>query len=148
MCVWYLGCQLGQTALHYAALNGHVEMCAVLLRAGVMRDALTKVNRTPLHLACQHGHLSVVQLLIANGADLHAADMVICDCNIVSDFSFPGSMVKKFIILWCNLIFRIRLTDWSLCSVLVVALPSVNTIGSTYMHVRYKLTPLICMMCV
>jgi len=51
-------------------------MCQVLLRAGVSRDARTKVNRTPLHLAAQEGHLPVVQLLISSGADLHATDMV------------------------------------------------------------------------
>jgi len=51
-------------------------MCQVLLRAGVSRDARTKVNRTPLHLAAQEGHLAVVQFLVSTGADLHATDMV------------------------------------------------------------------------
>ena len=51
-------------------------MCRVLIRAGVSRDARTKVNRTPLHLAAQEGHLAVVQLLVSSGADLHATDMV------------------------------------------------------------------------
>ena len=62
--------------MHYAAQNGHVEMCQVLIRAGVTHDARTKLNRTPLHLAAQEGHFSVVQLLISSGADLHATDMV------------------------------------------------------------------------
>lgn len=68
--------QLGNTALHYAAQNGHIELCEVLIRAGVTRDARTKVNCTPLHLAAQEGHLSVVQLLLSSGADVHASDMV------------------------------------------------------------------------
>jgi len=67
---------LGNSALHYAAVNGHAEICEVLLRAGVSRDARTKVNRTPLHLAAQHGHLPVVMLLIDIGVDVHATDMV------------------------------------------------------------------------
>jgi len=62
--------------LHYAAQNGHLEMCRVLIRAGVRRDARTKVNRTPLHLAAQEGNLSVVELLVSSTADIHAADMV------------------------------------------------------------------------
>lgn len=67
---------LGNSALHFAALNGHTEMCEVLLRAGVLRDARTKVNRTPLHLAAQHGHLSVVTLLTDIGVNVHATDMI------------------------------------------------------------------------
>lgn len=67
---------LGNSALHFAALNGHTEMCEVLLRAGVSRDARTKVNRTPLHLAAQHGHLPIVVLLIDIGVDVHATDMI------------------------------------------------------------------------
>jgi len=56
-------------------------MCEVLLRAGVSRDARTKVNRTPLHLAAQHGHLPVVMLLIDIGVDVHATDMVTVQCS-------------------------------------------------------------------
>jgi len=55
-------------------------MCEVLIRAGISRDARTKVNRTPLHLAAQEGHLSVMRLLISSGADLHASDMVTVQC--------------------------------------------------------------------
>jgi len=75
-------CQLGNTALHYAALNGHMELCKVLIRAGVTRDAHTKVNRTPLHLAAQEGHLPVVELLLSSGADVHATDMVTFQCLV------------------------------------------------------------------
>ena len=48
----------------------------VLLRAGISRDARTKVDRTPLHAASQEGHPDVVDLLIKNGADIEAKDMV------------------------------------------------------------------------
>jgi len=68
---------LGNSPLHFAALHGHVETSEALMRAGISRDARTKVDRTPLHIASQHGHLVIVQLLIANGADVNAIDMVI-----------------------------------------------------------------------
>lgn len=36
----------------------------MLLRAGVSRDARTKVDRTPLHMAAADGHTHIVELLI------------------------------------------------------------------------------------
>ena len=48
----------------------------MLLRAGISRDARTKVDRTPLHVAAQEGHLEIVNLLVRNGADIDAKDMV------------------------------------------------------------------------
>ena len=48
----------------------------VLLRAGISRDARTKVDRTPLHVASQEGHLEIVNLLLQHSADIDAKDMV------------------------------------------------------------------------
>uniref|UniRef100_A0A8C5L6F1 GA-binding protein subunit beta-1 n=1 Tax=Jaculus jaculus TaxID=51337 RepID=A0A8C5L6F1_JACJA len=84
--------RLGTSPLHPAAQNGHYSTTEVLLRAGVSRDARTKVDRTPLHVAASEGHASivedmlkmtalhwatehnhqeVVELLIKYGADVH-----------------------------------------------------------------------------
>ncbi|CAL8094783.1 unnamed protein product [Calicophoron daubneyi] len=67
---------LGISPLHFAAMNGHLSSCEALLRAGISRDARTKVDRTPLHLAAQEGHADIVELLLRNGADLDAKDML------------------------------------------------------------------------
>ena len=72
--IWSL--QLGTSPLHFAAQNGHLATAEVLLRAGISRDARTKVDRTPLHVAAQEGHAEVVELLLRNGADIEAKDMV------------------------------------------------------------------------
>ena len=56
--------QLGTSPLHLAAQYGHHSTAEVLLRAGVSRDARTKVDRTPLHMAATEGHSSIVELLI------------------------------------------------------------------------------------
>jgi len=56
--------QLGTSPLHLAAQHGHYSTAEVLLRAGVSRDARTKVDRTPLHMAAADGHTHVVDLLI------------------------------------------------------------------------------------
>ncbi|XP_041970610.1 poly [ADP-ribose] polymerase tankyrase-1 [Aricia agestis] len=67
---------LGTSPLHLAAANGHAETCDVLLRAGVSRDARTKVERTPLHLAAHAGHARVVELLLQWGASPHTKDLL------------------------------------------------------------------------
>lgn len=48
----------------------------MLLRAGVSRDARTKVERTPLHLAAHAGHARVVRLLLEHGANVECRDML------------------------------------------------------------------------
>ncbi|KAM9514984.1 GA-binding protein subunit beta-2 isoform 1-T1 [Guaruba guarouba] len=67
---------LGTSPLHLAAQYGHYSTAEVLLRAGVSRDARTKVDRTPLHMAAADGHTQIVELLIKNGADVNAKDML------------------------------------------------------------------------
>ncbi|XP_059159667.1 GA-binding protein subunit beta-1-like isoform X2 [Physella acuta] len=67
---------LGTSPLHFAAQYGHQETAEVLLRAGISRDARTKVDRTPLHVASQEGHVAIVQLLIGSNADIDAKDML------------------------------------------------------------------------
>lgn len=69
--------QLGTSALHFAAQNNHTETAEVLLRAGISRDARTKVDRTPLHMAAYEGHHQMAQLLLNYGADVDSRDMVI-----------------------------------------------------------------------
>ncbi|KAG0422600.1 hypothetical protein HPB47_001583 [Ixodes persulcatus] len=67
---------LGTSPLHMAAQNGHLSTAEVLLRAGISRDARTKVDRTPLHVAAQEGHLDLVELLLKHSADIEAKDML------------------------------------------------------------------------
>ncbi|XP_048472061.1 GA-binding protein subunit beta-1 isoform X7 [Rhincodon typus] len=67
---------LGTSPLHLAAQFGHYSTAEVLLRAGVSRDARTKVDRTPLHMAASEGHTSIVEVLVKNGADINAKDML------------------------------------------------------------------------
>lgn len=67
---------LGTSPLHMAAQFGHISTAEVLIRAGISRDARTKVDRTPLHVAAQEGHADIVELLLKNGADIEAKDML------------------------------------------------------------------------
>ncbi|KAK7152378.1 hypothetical protein R3I94_008643 [Phoxinus phoxinus] len=67
---------LGTSPLHLSAQFGHYSTTEVLLRAGVSRDARTKVDRTPLHMAAAEGHARIVELLLKHGADVNARDML------------------------------------------------------------------------
>ncbi|XP_048750007.1 GA-binding protein subunit beta-1-like [Ostrea edulis] len=67
---------LGTSPLHFASQYGHLDTAEVLLRAGISRDARTKVDRTPLHVASQEGHSEIVELLVQHAADVDAKDML------------------------------------------------------------------------
>lgn len=67
---------LGTSPLHFSAQFGHVGTAEVLLRAGISRDARTKVDRTPLHVAAQEGHVEIVNVLLHHMADIDAKDML------------------------------------------------------------------------
>lgn len=82
--------QLGTSPLHLAAMHNHLETCEVLLRAGISKDARTKVDRTPLHLAVYEGHEAIVELLLRNKCDVNAKDMV----SICSTFCTRGYIYR------------------------------------------------------
>ena len=64
----------GQTALHNAAMIGHSEVVAELLKAtsGVDVNARNHAGRTPLFSAALNGHLDIVIQLVDSGCDVHA----------------------------------------------------------------------------
>lgn len=63
----------GMTALHWAAMNGDVELAQMLIFAGANVRATTRLGTyTPLYLASQQGHGTVIQALVKAGADVKA----------------------------------------------------------------------------
>jgi ankyrin repeat protein len=62
----------GNTALHIAELNDHVEVIEALLAKGAKIDAQNNNGCTPLYIAALNGQTTVVQLLITKGADVNA----------------------------------------------------------------------------
>ncbi|KAF2657124.1 ankyrin [Lophiostoma macrostomum CBS 122681] len=67
------------TALHYAAANGHVDVVKVLLSHNLDKvttstpgliNAVNEAGNTALHWAALNGHLECVKLLIQLGADV------------------------------------------------------------------------------
>lgn len=67
----------GYSSLHYAARNGHFEICEYLVRNGVNVNLKTKsCFSTPLHRAAFVGNAKIVKLLLENKANIHEQD---CD---------------------------------------------------------------------
>jgi ankyrin repeat protein len=64
----------GMTALHYAALNGNLDMARMLIAAGANVKAATRLGSyTPLFMAAKNGNAGVVGALLKGGADAKAA---------------------------------------------------------------------------
>ncbi|XP_058815221.1 ankyrin repeat domain-containing protein 39 [Topomyia yanbarensis] len=59
----------GYTALHYAARNGHLSICRILLDSGISVDETTHGGATALHRAAMMGHHQIVELLLTRKAD-------------------------------------------------------------------------------
>ncbi|KAJ3484982.1 hypothetical protein NLG97_g6919 [Lecanicillium saksenae] len=68
----------GETAMHFASQEGHVEAIKVLLEKGVAIEAVDAKGNTPLMIACYYNHVGVVALLLSSGANVDA-------CNHVKD---------------------------------------------------------------
>jgi hypothetical protein len=66
--------RFGETPLHDAALNGHIEIARLLLQNGVDVNAKNHANWTPLHYAALRGHVDILHRLVENGVDLEAQD--------------------------------------------------------------------------
>ncbi|XP_043116979.1 inversin isoform X2 [Puntigrus tetrazona] len=65
----------GGTALHAAALSGHVSTARLLLEQGAMVDPLDVMKHTPLFRACEMGHRDVILTLIKGGARVDLVDI-------------------------------------------------------------------------
>jgi ankyrin repeat protein len=63
----------GMTALHWAAMNGDVELAQMLIYAGANVKATTRIGAyTALYIASQQGHAPVIEALTKAGADAKA----------------------------------------------------------------------------
>jgi cytohesin len=65
----------GRTALHFAALNGHLGLARMLIEHGADVQAEDKEKMTPLHCACFQDSAAIPALLLQKGAHVNARGM-------------------------------------------------------------------------
>lgn len=67
---------VGETALHYCAIEGSTEAVTWLISKGASVNTRTHSNSTPMIHAAQLGQLEVCKVLLKAGADLTAMDEI------------------------------------------------------------------------
>jgi ankyrin repeat protein len=66
---------LGGTPLHWACIEGHLQVFQALREHGADIEVTTMSSgNTPLHFACSKGHLAFVIELLSPGDEIHAND--------------------------------------------------------------------------
>ena len=63
-----------RTGLQWAAINGNLQIVAILLKAGAKIDARDNLGNTPLIYAADHDHLELAKLLLDVGAAIDSQD--------------------------------------------------------------------------
>jgi uncharacterized protein len=61
-----------RTGLHAVAINGNLQIAAILIKAGARIDVRDNLGNTPLIYAADHGHLEMAKLLMDVGAQVDA----------------------------------------------------------------------------
>jgi ankyrin repeat protein len=64
----------GETPLHWAALNGRLEVLSYLLERGVNINGVAESGFTALHAATINSHVKCISLLLSKGVDVEAKD--------------------------------------------------------------------------
>jgi len=65
---------LGETSLHYLAVENQLAAASLLMDAGADVNARAIFDRTPLHLAAETGAADIARCLLDHGADRAARD--------------------------------------------------------------------------
>jgi hypothetical protein len=67
-----------RTPLHWAAIQGHIDVARLLIEKGADPNGRDKYQATSLHWATMRGHADMARLLIEKGADPNTTDNEQC----------------------------------------------------------------------
>lgn len=87
----------GDTSLHIAVQEDHVELAKMLIRRGASINTFNYNRRTPLHLAVQNQSYDMMRLLLEHGADIYKAakgGSSVLKCIIADDKANSKSMLE------------------------------------------------------
>lgn len=59
-----------RTAMHIAAINGNLQIIAILIKADAKLDPVDQLGDTPLHLAADRNQTEAAKLLLDSGAEV------------------------------------------------------------------------------
>ncbi|PBC28819.1 Ankyrin repeat and death domain-containing protein [Apis cerana cerana] len=76
---FHVNSQKGQTPIHCACAEEHLEAVEVLIALGVNVDAQDHEGNTPLHVATRTRHTAIAQLLLRAGANTELIDENVLD---------------------------------------------------------------------
>ena len=65
----------GQTPLHVASENGHLEVCKLIIEKVNDKNPKCEILKTPLHCAAIGGHLEICRLILNNVQDKNPTDL-------------------------------------------------------------------------
>jgi ankyrin repeat protein len=87
---------IGMSALHLAAWNGHTKIVRLLLEKGASPQVTSKHGSTPVHAACDKGHTDIARLLLDKGGLINAKNlggMTALHHAAYNDFSVTAAML-------------------------------------------------------
>ncbi|VDK31334.1 unnamed protein product [Gongylonema pulchrum] len=70
--------QVGMTALHHAANNGHANIVRILVQRGANYQKLTYLGASAMTLAAGSGHIDVVKLLLDLRVNINPSHTALC----------------------------------------------------------------------
>ena len=99
------------TPLHFAAENGFLEICEMLMENMNEKNPKNNASRTPLHLAAEKGHFEVCRLIVENvqcDHDLKKNNGYPCEINHIDHYRFTPLHIAamKGHLQICNLIIK------------------------------------------
>ena len=66
--------KIGNTALHYATMQGNIEIVRLFLKTGWNKDVVNNLGSTPLHMAIRWNRSNIAMMLLNARADKNAQE--------------------------------------------------------------------------